>query len=344
MAKPGQRRDQPIERNGSRARKLGVTQADSSGPSLIADIGGTNARFAMVDTAGEIAEARTLACADYRDPAHAAQAYLESAGLPPPREACFAFACPTHQDRIRMTNNGWDFSRAQTQEKLDLDRLEIINDFMALALSLPHLPANSLQQLGGIRQVATLPIGVVGPGTGLGVSGLVPHKGDWIPLDSEGGHASLAVSSKRETELLLHLEQLYGRVSAERVLSGPGLQALYQAIAALDGTAAEDFSPAQIVAKAREANDRNCVEALDIFCALLGSFAGDFALTLGARGGIYIGGGIVPRLGEAFRRSDFRKRFEDKGRLTSYVAAIPCYVITAEYPALTGAAAYLGRR
>lgn len=332
MAKSGRTTGQSSERSGRVSETL----------SLIADIGGTNARFA-VTTDGNISKARTLACADFRDPAHAAQSYLEAMGLPQPVQACFAFACPTHDDRIRMTNNGWDFSRAQTKEQLGLKRLEIINDFMALALSLPHLKANSLQQIGGIRQVGKLPVGVVGPGTGLGVSGLIPQKGDWIPLDSEGGHASLAVSGDRETSLLLTLERLYGRVSAERVLSGPGLKALHQAICAIDGVDLQDLTPSQIVTRATQREDEACQEALETFCALLGGFAGDFALTLGARGGIYIGGGIVPRLGDFFSRSAFRRRFEDKGRLSGYVAAIPCYVITADYPALTGAAAYLKR-
>lgn len=309
--------------------------------SLIADIGGTNARFAVTTRDGKISKARTLACADYRDPAHAAKSYLASMALPAPTRACFAFACPTHEDRIRMTNNGWDFSRARTKEQLGLKRLEIINDFMALALSLPYLTADSLQQVGGIRQVGKLPIGVVGPGTGLGVSGLIPHKGGWIPLDSEGGHASLAVSGARETAVLHHLEQHYGRVSAERVLSGPGLKAIYGALCAIDAVPAEDFAPSDVLSGALAGDAPLCLESLEIFCALLGGFAGDFALTLGARGGIYIGGGIVPRLGEFLAGSDFRRRFEDKGRLSGYVAAIPCHVITADYPALTGAAAYL---
>lgn len=333
MAKSGRTPGQPDERSGQSSDAL----------SLIADIGGTNARFAVMAADGKISKARTLACADYRDPAHAAQSYLDSLELTQPDQACFAFACPTHDDRIRMTNNGWDFSRARTKEQLGLKRLEIINDFMALALSLPHLTADSLQQIGGIRQVRKLPIGVVGPGTGLGVSGLIPQNGGWIPLDSEGGHASLAVSGRRETSLLRYLEGLYGRVSAERVLSGPGLKALHQAVCAVDGTDHEDMAPSEIVTRATQREDAACKEALDTFCALLGGFAGDFSLTLGARGGIYIGGGIVPRLGDVFTRSAFRRRFEDKGRLSCYVAAIPCYVITADYPALTGAAAYLKR-
>lgn len=311
--------------------------------SLIADIGGTNARFAVASHDGRISKARTLACADYRDPAHAAASYLTSIGLPTPSQACFAFACPTHDDRIRMTNNGWDFSRARTKEQLGLQRLEIINDFMALALSLPYLTADSLRQVGGIQQVGRLPIGVVGPGTGLGVSGLIPHKGSWIPLVSEGGHASLAVSGLRETAVLQHLEQHYGRVSAERILSGPGLKAIYGALCAIDAIATEDLAPSDVLARALAGTDPLCLETLNIFCALLGGFAGDFALTLGARGGIYIGGGIVPRLGDFLAESDFRRRFEDKGRLSGYVAAIPCHVITADYPALTGAAAYLAR-
>jgi glucokinase len=309
--------------------------------SLIADIGGTNARFALATADGRITRARTLACADYRDPAHAARAYLDEEGQSTPAQACFAFACPTHEDRIRMTNNVWDFSRASTKEQLGLQRLEIINDFTALALALPRLPVESLRQVGGTRQEGKLPVGVVGPGTGLGVSGLIPHDGGWIPLVSEGGHASLAVSGPREIAVLEYLERLYGRVSAERVLSGPGIKALYQTLCALDRVAAQDLTPAEITERGTAGEDGICREALEIFCALLGDFAGDFALTLGARGGVYIGGGIVPHLGDFFARSAFRKRFEDKGRLSSYVAAIPCYVISADYPALIGAAACL---
>jgi glucokinase len=309
--------------------------------SLIADIGGTNARFALATADGRITRARTLACADYRDPAHAAQAYLDEEGQPTPAQACFAFACPTHEDRIRMTNNVWDFSRARTKEQLGLQRLEIINDFTALALALPRLPAESLRQVGGTRQEGKLPVGVVGPGTGLGVSGLIPLDGGWVPLVSEGGHASLAVSGPREIAVLEDLERLYGRVSAERVLSGPGIKALYQTLCAIDTVAAQELTPAEITERATAGEDGTCREALEIFCALLGDFAGDFALTLGARGGVYIGGGIVPHLGDFFARSAFRKRFEDKGRLSSYVAAIPCYVISADYPALIGAAACL---
>lgn len=331
MRKPGSVAGQSSENAGETADRI----------NLIADIGGTNARFAIMTPDGQISKAQTLACADYRDPAHAAKSYLASMALPAPSQACFAFACPTHDDRIRMTNNGWDFSRARTKEQLGLQRLEIINDFMALALSLPYLTADSLQQVGGIRQVGKLPVGVVGPGTGLGVSGLVPHKGGWIPLDSEGGHASLAVSGSRETRMLHHLEQHYGRVSAERVLSGPGLKAIYGALCAIDAVATEELAPSDVLARALSGDDPLCLETLNIFCALLGGFAGDFALTLGARGGIYIGGGIVPRLGDFLLHSDFRRRFEDKGRLSGYVAAIPCHVITADYPALTGAAAYL---
>jgi len=189
--------------------------------------------------------------------------------------------------------------------------------------------------------LADAPIGLIGPGTGLGVSGLVWSGQRWLPLQTEGGHVSFAATSEREWALSRVLQRRFGHVSPERLLSGPGLVNLYTALAELDAWPAPALQPAQITARGLAATCPHCREALDLFCAALGTAAGNLALSLGARGGVYIGGGIVPRLGDFFDRSAFRARFEAKGRFSAYLAAIPTWVITAENPALRGVATAL---
>jgi glucokinase len=179
---------------------------------------------------------------------------------------------------------------------------------------------------------------VIGPGTGLGVSGVVRTATGWAVLEAEGGHATFGPMSERESRIGDLLRARFGHVSWERVLSGPGLVNLYTAIAQLDGQAAESLSPEAIDERGRSGSCALCREALEIFCATLGTAAGSLALTLGARGGVFIGGGIVPRLGQFFDSSAFRARFESKGRLSDYVRPIPTFLITAAYPGLIGAA------
>jgi glucokinase len=189
-----------------------------------------------------------------------------------------------------------------------------------------------------------VPIGVIGPGSGLGVGGLIPMDGRWLALSGEGGHITMAPATPRESIVLDHMRQRFDHVSAERLLSGPGLVNLYNTLAQIAGVPAASYSPAQITDPYVAEREPHCREAVEIFCAMLGTIAGNLALTLGARGGVYIAGGIVPKLGPRFAASMFRRRFEDKGRMRPFLAAIPTYVITHPFPAFFGLAALLAER
>ena len=320
----------------------------STRPRLLADIGGTNARFAWQMASGAaITDLRVLPCADHPTVADALRAYLAASGHAPPPDGAIAIANPVVGDQVRMTNHHWTFSIQALRRDCGFQRLEVLNDFTALALALPALDPADLRQVGPGASVAGSAIALIGPGTGLGVSGLLPDgRGGWVPLQGEGGHATLAGRTPREDAVLARLAALYRHASAERAVSGPGLVDLHQALQAIDAPFDEPrpLGAAEIVSGALDANDAACLEALDLFCAFLGTAAGNLALTLGARGGVYIGGGIVPRLGDAFALSPFRQRFEDKGRFASYLAQIPVYVIhAAQSPALLGAARALDR-
>ncbi len=303
------------------------------------DIGGTNARFAIVAGPGEQpSRIRTLPCAAYAGPEEAIRDYLALERLDAPRIAAFGIANPITGDRVSMTNHHWTFSVEALRASLGLERLQVINDFTALALSLQQLQPQERCQLGGDEPLARQPIALLGAGTGLGISGLVPCGEAYTPLEGEGGHVTMPACNAREAQIIAVLAERHGHVSAERFLSGPGLVALHDAIRRIDGESPLALSGADVSARALEGSCRFCVEALNTFCAMLGTVAGDLALTLGARGGVYIGGGIVPKLGEFFVASAFRQRFEDKGRFAPYLARIPVYVIHAAFPALLGAA------
>lgn len=311
-------------------------------PRLLGDIGGTNARFALITAPGApISHISTLACADYAGPLEAIQAWRARTAAPAPRNGAIGIANPVTGDALRLTNNPWAFSVEALRRALSLDRLIFVNDFTALALSLPHLNESERRQVGSGACIPGSSIGVIGPGTGLGVSGLIPSTGGYVPLGGEGGHVSIAPYTDEEFALIALLTREHGRVSAERLLSGPGLITLYRGLAKVRDLPAQDLDSAAITNAALAGNDALCAATLACFCALLGSCAGDLALTLGARGGIFIGGGIVPRLGAYFDQSDFRVRFEMKGRFAGYMAQIPSYVITASNPALIGAAVAL---
>ena len=311
-------------------------------PRWLGDIGGTNARFGwQASAAAPISHVQVLPCAEHASIVAAGQAYLQAQGLPTPACAAFGIANPVTGDQIAMTNHHWKFSIQATREALGLPRLLLLNDFTALALALPLLPRDQLRQVGGGLAAPQAAIGLIGAGTGLGVSGLLPvgHQGKWLPIAGEGGHVTLSASNDLEYAAIAQLRQRYGHVSAERILSGPGLVDLYHALCELkDGQGREITTPAEVMARAEAHPQSTAQEALDMFCGLLGCVAGDLALTLGARGGIYIGGGIVPRLGERFDRSPFRQRFESKGRFKNYLAAVPTWVIQSPVsPALQGA-------
>lgn len=315
--------------------------AEKAHSRLIADVGGTNARFALLEGA-ERNDEIVLPCAEYPDLVAAAEHYLgrvgATSGARRPSEAAIAIAGPVTGDIVQMTNHVWQFSAAQTRQRLRLNRLIILNDFTALAMAVRHLPAADLDQIGVGRAAPNTPIAVLGPGTGLGVSGLIPSGAHWIPLQGEGGHVTLSVVNEREIAVLQQLHQRFTHVSAERALSGPGLVNLYDALCAIEGVVPQILTPPDVTRRAREASCRICLEAVSIFCALLGTLAGNLALTLGALGGVYIGGGIVPTLGRIFASSHFRDRFEEKGRQADYLARVPTYVIRTELPALIGLA------
>ena len=308
---------------------------------LVGDIGGTHARFAIVDERDRISRVRVLHCADFSGPEQAVRRYLALEPMVQPRQAAFGIATPVSGDDVAMTNHHWRFSVDALHQALGLQRLLLLNDFTALALALPLLTADDYHAVGGGSTIDPAAIALLGPGTGLGVSGLLPAGGHHVPLQGEGGHVTLAARNRREAEVIDWLRQHSDHVSAERVLSGPGLISLHDAVRALAGRPAVSLPSEQISARAMSNTCVYCSEALDLFCALLGTVAADLALTLGARGGVYLGGGIIPRLGDFFARSPFRQRFEDKGRFSAWLARIPTRVIDAPYAALAGAAAAL---
>ena len=319
---------------------------EPSYPRVVADIGGTNARFGWLDAPGTHAQhVRKLAVPDYAGPADAMRAYLaELAALlgtayRPPRHAAIAVATAVVGDQISFTNSHWSFSRQALQAELSLAGLQVLNDFEALALALPHLGPDQLRAHGALPQ-ARGTLAVIGPGTGLGVAGVAPTPQGWVALPGEGGHSTLAPGDDFESELLRCVRQDFVHVSAERLLSGIGLPVLHRAVATVLGQpVAEPWAAEAIMDGGLTGADEACSRSLDAFCSLLGSFAGNVALMLGARGGVYIGGGIVPRMEERFFQSAFRERFEAKGRLRSYLEAIPTALITDTLVALTGAAA-----
>ena len=316
-------------------------------PRLVADIGGSNARFGWITAeSATVSHVQRLPVVDHAGPAEAAQAYLQAlerdlgSAYRPPRRAAFAVATTVDEDRIAFTNSHWDFSARAVQAALALDVLRMLNDFEALALALPHLRPAQIRCAGPAPR-ASGKLAVIGPGTGLGVAGVVQTPGGWVALPGEGGHVTLAAADDHESALLTCVRRRWPHVSAERLLSGIGLPTLHGAVCEVSGLPGGDLSAEQIVALGLAGPGSACEQTLAVFCALLGSFAGNVALTLGARSGLYVGGGIVPRMADYFFASRFRERFEAKGRYAPYLQAIPTALITDTLVALTGAASAL---
>ena len=326
----------------SKAAPAGNQHAD--GPRLLADVGGTNARFALETAPGEIGQIRVYAGADYPGIAEVMQQYLKDTKVGRVNHAAVAIANPVDGDHVAMTNHDWSFSIEATRRALGFDTLLVVNDFTALAMALPGLTDAQRVQVGGGARRQNSVIGLLGPGTGLGVSGLIPADDRWIALGSEGGHASFAPSNENEDLVLRHARRKWPHVSFERVAAGPGLELIYRTFAERDGvTVAEPFTSADVTKRAHD-GEALALEAVNCFCGILGTFSGDIAVTLGALGGIYIGGGVVLKLGELFHKSPFRERFEAKGRFQQYLSGVPTYVITAEYPAFLGVSAILAEQ
>jgi glucokinase len=310
-------------------------------PRLLADIGSTYARFAVEREPGAFEQARALRCDQYPDFLSALRAYLGAIQGPPPRHGAIAIANPVEGDLVRMTNYKWQFSIEQMRAAVGFETLVVVNDFTALAMALPHLGENAVRKVGGGQSRERSVLGVLGAGTGLGVSGLVPVDDGWVSLASEGGHVAFAPQSARELFVLEYAWRQHAHVSAERLISASGIELIHRALAVRSDRPAEPIAAPEISRRAVAGECALCVDTIEVFCEMLGTVAGNLAVTLGAFGGVYIGGGIVPRLGSHFDRSGFRARFESKGRFSEYVAHIPTFVITTDTPTFTGVSAIL---
>lgn len=314
----------------------------SSKFNLIADIGGTNARFALLEEGSQTPiETMNLVCDHYSGPVDAIRAYLDLKSQVKPRNAAIAVATAITDDNLKLTNNAWHFSIEETRKALDVAHLKVINDFTALSLAVPHLSSDQCVKIGNGDEIVDGVKAVIGPGTGLGVSAVIPHNGNWLPLESEGGHVSYGPFNDREAQIIQKIKSEMDHVSAETLVSGSGLSLLYKTIAKLEGVDVNTLDAEDVSVSALNQSCPIAVEALSVFCEILGTVAGNLALTMGARGGVYIGGGIVPKNLDFFVSSNFQKRFEKHGRFTEYLSKIPINIITDEYPAFLGVAASL---
>ncbi|MES2321085.1 MAG: glucokinase [Pseudomonadota bacterium] len=315
--------------------------AFADGPRLVADIGATHARFALQTAPGAFRSVRVLKCDDFDSIVPLLRFYLADHGDMTLHHAALAVANPVNGDQVRMTNRAWEFSTDEVRRELGLQTLLIVNDFTALAMAIPGLKSDDLMKVGGGAPAGNAVVGVLGPGTGLGVSGVIPTVDGFVTLGSEGGHVNFAPADEREFAILQFAWKEWPHVSNERLISGPGMEIIYRALAQRNGVPAIARTSPEIISGALDDNDPLCLEVLDCFCGMLGGAAANLAVTLGSFGGIFIGGGIVPRMGEWFAQSQFRARFEAKGRFSNYLAEIPTFVITTPNPAFHGVATIL---
>jgi glucokinase len=302
---------------------------------VLGDIGATNARFALFAN-GVLGAVTSFEVAKFARFADVIAIFLKDRCREfRVKRALLAIAGPVKGERSVLTNSSWVIDTPELRAIFKLEA-RIFNDFEAVALSLPWLTPTDLAPIGGGNPAAGAPKAVVGPGSGLGVACLIPRSEKPVVISSEGGHATLAATCEREDRIIGQLRQRFGHVSAERAVSGMGLENIYQAIAALDGVDIPSRSAAEITKSALRSESQVAREALHVFCAFLGSFAGNVALTFGARGGVYVAGGISPRILDFLVRSQFRNRFEAKGRFQSYLETLPSYVITHPAAAFVG--------
>ena len=309
--------------------------------SVVADVGGTNIRLAVLDiTNGEMSKIREYPCAQFITIETALIQYFATLSEPV-GYLCLGIACPVENDLISMTNLNWQFSKKQLKQKLALEALYVINDYTAISLAVPFVEENQKIKIGGGEEVADGVKAIFGPGTGLGVSHLIKQNEKWVSLDGEGGHSSFAPNTAQQADVLLLLQGQFGHVSTERLLSGQGLVNIYHALCRLAGKQPEFFEAAEITKSALNGECELALQTLTLFCQAMGGFAGNLALNLECKGGVYIAGGIVPRFIEFFKNSEFRTFFEAKGRFEGYLKSIPTYLITHENPGLLGAAVYL---
>ena len=314
---------------------------------LVGDIGGTNCRLATCDPQnGEISQITIFSVDELESLEHALDKFVGSYPANSYSKAAISIANPLTGDRVTMTNAHWDFSIEKTKKDCGLEQLIMLNDWEAVALALPHLTE---AQLSKVNQAPEVPDGtkaLFGVGTGLGAAGLVRTNGStWIPIAGEGGHVSFSPVDSDEKEILDILSNHHGHVSFEKILSGPGLKALYHATRKIYGVVpGGDLVPSEIVEGAARASDPMCQRTLEIFCGILGNFAGNLCLTLGATGGVYVGGGVIEKIDQAglFDRGKFLNRLAHKGRLSGWLSNIPAFLLRTPYAGLMGAATALG--
>ncbi len=314
-------------------------------PLLVADIGGTNARFATVigtDDSGQYVfdQQKHYLCDEFADFTQVLSEYLQCLDVKP-HFACIAVAGPVNNGHVAMTNQNWLIQESDLSTEYGFKAFSILNDFEALSLSLNHIHDNDLKVIRAAKPISNKVKTVIGAGTGLGVAALVTTENSVLSLPSEGGHVAFSPYTEREKELLdiMQIEKDY--VSAEDILSGEGLRNIYQSLLRLDKMEDHDISAAAISELAVKERDQHAQEALSIFCAVLGSVAGDAVLTYGAKGGLYLGGGILPKIEDFFHHSDFIARFKNKGKMSSYLKDVPIYLIKHAHPTLLGAAQHL---
>jgi len=309
--------------------------------SVVVDLGGTNIRLAVCELeTGTLSKLKEFTCTEFTTLEAALVQYFATL-QDEVKHLCIGIACPVDGDQVVMTNLSWEFSQQALKEKFKLESLYVINDYTAISLAVPFLSQEEKVQIGGGEAQPDGVTAVFGPGTGLGVSHIVKPADKWISLDGEGGHVSFTPNTREQADILFLLQEQFGHVSAERILSGQGLHNLYQSLCSLSGQQIEFKQPKDVSQAALDGSCDIARRSLQVFCQVMGGFAGNLALNMNCVGGVYIAGGIVPRFVDFFQSSEFRSFFEDKGRFKDYLSAIPTFVITNDNPGLLGASVYL---
>jgi glucokinase len=310
---------------------------------LIGDIGGTNARFALANPEQPgFHDAMTLKCADFAWADDAIRHYLDELSADSPSVICLAAAGPVVENTVQITNNHWTLNAADISADFGIDAVRLMNDFEALAYSVPHLQSTDSLSIG-LPELKPLSddsfnVAIIGPGTGLGTAGLIKRGSSLIPVVGEGGHVGFAPKSQVQIEILSALRSKFDRVSVERLISGSGLENIYWALTLIHGEQRTQLSAKEIFANLGEGDDPRAAEAIHMFFEIFGQVAGDLALTMGAEDGVYFAGGIVKRYPELLQNSGFRNAFENKGRHRAYMERIPTLLITHDEPGLLGSA------
>ena len=311
---------------------------------LMADIGATNTRCALLDDKGQELASEVFQNADFNGVAGLLNVYLDHRRASDrPKRAALSIAAPILGDEVQMVNLDWRFSQTAMKKALQLSELIVVNDFAAIAWGLPHFRAADLRTIGDGTPSPRSTLAAVGPGTGLGIAALVPASDAWAVVSGEGGHSTLAAATDEEQRVIELVRKQEGHCSAESFLSGPGLVRLYVALAELAGRGRPTVTPQDVTSLAKQ-SEPLARKAQAMFFAMLGTVAGNVAMTVGARGGVFIAGGIVPQLLDAFAKSEFRERFEAKGSYREYMQGIPTHVITTPLPAFRGLRGLLGYR